>query len=116
MERSEPTLAAGFRNVAVITFALHAKGPQFETGAETEGGFCSPCAEMAVWQAGGPRCKGLNFVVGEGKFLRDSAQTVTPNELCPVCVGFTQIVYLLAVQSTYQFSQKEHKTKFVEFL
>ncbi len=31
MERSEPTLAAGFRNVAVITFALHTKGPQFET-------------------------------------------------------------------------------------
>ncbi len=42
---------------------------------------------MAVWQAGGPRCKGLNFVVGEGKFLRDSAQTVTPNELCPVVCG-----------------------------
>ncbi len=32
MERSEPTLAAGFRNVAVITFASHAKGPHFETG------------------------------------------------------------------------------------
>ncbi len=32
MERSEPTLAAGFRSVVVITFALHAKGPQFETG------------------------------------------------------------------------------------
>ncbi len=32
MERSEPTLAAGFRSVAVITVALHAKGPQFETG------------------------------------------------------------------------------------
>ncbi len=42
---------------------------------------------MAVWQAGGPHCKGLNFVVGEGKFLRDSAQTVTPNELCPVVCG-----------------------------
>ncbi len=71
---------------------------------------------MAVWQAGGPRCKGLNFLVGEGNFLRDSAQTVTPMNSVLLCVGFTQIVYLLAVQSTYQFSQKEHKAKIVEFL
>ncbi len=32
MERSEPTLAAGFCSVVVITFALHVIGPQFETG------------------------------------------------------------------------------------
>ncbi len=40
MERSEPTLAAGFRSVAVITFALHAKGPQFETGRKQRVAFC----------------------------------------------------------------------------
>ncbi len=71
---------------------------------------------MAVWQAGGPRCKGLNFVVGEGKFLRDSAQTVTPNELCPVVFGIYADC-LSACSAVYvSISQKEHKTKIVEFL
>ncbi len=32
MERSEPTPAAGFRSVAVITFALHGKVPSSKLG------------------------------------------------------------------------------------
>ncbi len=66
MERSEPTLAAGFCSVAVITFALHAKGPQFETGRKQRVAFV---LLVLKWLSG------------------DSAQTVTPNELCPVVCG-----------------------------
>ncbi len=55
-------------------------------------------------------------MVGEASFLRDSAQTVTPNELCPVVCGIYADC-LSACSAVYvSIFPEEHKTKIVEFL
>ena len=42
-------LSSGFRSVVVITFALHAKGPQFETGRKQAEAFLR---NMLKWLSG----------------------------------------------------------------
>ncbi len=130
----------GFHSVVVITFASHAKGPQFETGREQLFSFSqlfnllSVEEELNTTKALRPR--GMKTVakgVADAKMKVQSLFTLNLNHTraVPSLRGFLLWNMkedfclsgpLLSSSCTLrrftkdQFSQKEHKTKIVEFL
>ena len=81
------TLKTGFRSVVVITFALHAKGPQFKTGRKQVEVFLIYMLKFAT--------KSLLLRPVKAIVPRSCRQTAMPNEVCSVVCGMYRLSHCL---------------------